>query len=560
VTAAAPQLRIFISYRRDDSQGFARSIHDRLAQHFGGEAVFRDINDIEPGRPWEEAIDQALVSCDVFVLLIGRGWLDATDDEGKRRIDDPEDRHRREIETAIDRRIRMFVVLMEDAHMPRRKQLPQTSPGQEYGGVALVPALHALRIADHAFDYGIEELIANIERASEQAHESEVARQREAAEDLQREAEAERDREAEGQLAADEQERKRAEEEARRRAEAEERARAEEERKRAAERATEGEITKDDEAERRRRLLTFAAVGLGALVVVVVALVIASSGGDGGGAAVDGAPIPVGDLPVALVYDNGGLWVANRRDGSVSRIEDGESPKASDETSVGGDPEGIAVAAGTVLVSDGAGDSLSVIDQNGDLGQPITVNLRPASIAVAGDTAWVANEGSRSVSRLAPPDENQSIPVGDGPYGVASGAGAVWVTNRGEGTVSRINTTTHKVDDTIPVGANPKGIAVGDDAVWVANTDDNTVSRIDLTSLTADDEISVEDEPRGVVSAFGSVWVTNGGSDSVSRIDPEEGEVVQTIAVGAEPEGITAGPDSVWVANGGDNTVTRITP
>jgi TIR domain len=173
VSVEGPQPRIFISYRRDDSQGFARSIHDRLAQHFGPDAVFRDVNDIEPGRPWSEAIDYALASCDVFVLLIGRRWLEATDDEGNRRLDDPEDRHRKEIETAVSRRIRIFIALMEDAHMPRRKELPQGSPGEEPTGLQLVPALHALRIADHAFDYGIEELVTNIERATDQTHVSE---------------------------------------------------------------------------------------------------------------------------------------------------------------------------------------------------------------------------------------------------------------------------------------------------------------------------------------------------------------------------------------------------
>ena len=189
MSAEGSQPRIFISYRRDDSQGFARSIHDRLAQHFGPDAVFRDINDIEPGRPWAEAIDHALASCDVFVLLIGRRWLEATDDEGNRRLDDPEDRHRREIETAVNRRVRIFVALMEDAHMPRRKELPQGSPGEEPSGLQLVPALHALRIADHAFDYGIEELVTNIERAAEQAHVSEEATQQLTAESRQREAE-----------------------------------------------------------------------------------------------------------------------------------------------------------------------------------------------------------------------------------------------------------------------------------------------------------------------------------------------------------------------------------
>ena len=312
MTTAGPEPRIFIAYRRDDSQGFARSIHDRLAQHFGPDAVFRDINDIEPGRPWEEAIDEALASCDVFVLLIGRGWLEATDDEGKRRIEDPEDRHRREIETAINRHIRMFVALMEDAHMPRKKQLPPAPPGDQSRGLQTVAALHALRIADHAFDYGIEELVANIERASQQARESEEEREREAAETRQREAEA--------QAEAEELERTREMHRAAglRRPEEEDR-----------EREQQGEAARD------RRPLALAGIGLGVVALIVLAFVLLSGGDDEGGATVDGAAIAVGEKPVDLVFANGELWVTNRVGGSVSVINPDE-PTESSPVQVGG--------------------------------------------------------------------------------------------------------------------------------------------------------------------------------------------------------------------------------
>ncbi len=273
MSEAAPPLRIFISYRRDDSQGFARSIHDRLALHFGAEAVFRDINDIQPGRPWEEAIDAALGSCDVFVLLIGRRWLEATDDEGNRRINDPEDRHRREIETAIHRQIRIFVALMEDAEMPRAKELPQSAVGP-HEGIRQVPALHALRIADHAFDYGVEELIANIERAAEQQR-AEAERERAEAAQRQSEADAEREREEEERRRAEAAERERAEATERERAEATARERAEREAKPA-----EKERKTDTPAgERTRRTRTIAALAVGAVIVVVGAIVLLSSGG-----------------------------------------------------------------------------------------------------------------------------------------------------------------------------------------------------------------------------------------------------------------------------------------
>ena len=158
MSAADPGLRIFIAYRRDDSQGFAGRIYDALVNRFGADAVFRDINDIEPGRPWNEAIDDALASCDAFVLLIGGGWLDA-ERAGRRRLEDPADRHRREIETAVARNVRIFVALMEHARMPDRTELPEDS-----SGLRTVPELHAIPIEDHAFEYAIEQLIRGIER------------------------------------------------------------------------------------------------------------------------------------------------------------------------------------------------------------------------------------------------------------------------------------------------------------------------------------------------------------------------------------------------------------
>jgi YVTN family beta-propeller protein len=557
VSAAGPQPRIFISYRRDDSQGFARSIHDRLAQRFGPDAVFRDINDIEPGRPWAEAIDDALASCDVFVLLIGRGWLAATDDEGNRRLDDPEDRHRREIETAVNRRIRIFVALMEDAHMPRRKELPQGSPGEDPRGLQVVPALHALRIADHAFDYGIGELVTNIERAAEQAHVSEEARQRATAE--------ERQRQAEEQQRAEEDERKHAEEtaEEQRSAEAEERRRAEEQRKRAAEErkpAEDSEVTTDRE-EGRRRLLTLAGVGLGVLAVVVVAFLIVSSGDEDGSATVVEPEVEVGEHPVDLAHSEDGLWVTNRVGRSVSLVDEGDPAELIRTWQLDGEPEGVAVGAGLAFVANREGDEVWRIDPNEGVRDARGVGSAPSGVAVnGGATLWVTDFGSNTVSRIVGDGARESIDVRDEPYGVAIGDdGAAWVTNRGDNSVSRIGPTSTTADDPITVGLHPRGIDVSADTVWVANTEDGDVTRIDLNGGEPE-RFEVGTLPRGVVVAFGSVWVTNGGSDSVTRLDAETGEEIQIIDVGAAPEGIAAGSDSVWVANGGDNTVTRIDP
>jgi TIR domain len=123
----ATGIRIFVGYRRSDTAKIAQKIYGRLSRHFGGtKAVFQDVNGIRPGRPWSQVIDEAIATCHVFVVLIGSGWLAATKDEERRRIDDSEDRHRREIEVALEREIPVIPVLIDAAEMPAREDLPES--------------------------------------------------------------------------------------------------------------------------------------------------------------------------------------------------------------------------------------------------------------------------------------------------------------------------------------------------------------------------------------------------------------------------------------------------
>jgi len=116
--------RIFISYRRDDSAGYAGRLYDRFTQHFGPEQIFMDIDTIEPGLDFVEVIEEAVGSCDVLIALIGRQWLTITDDTGQRRLDNPEDFVRLEIKTALERNIRVIPALIRGASMPRSRDLP----------------------------------------------------------------------------------------------------------------------------------------------------------------------------------------------------------------------------------------------------------------------------------------------------------------------------------------------------------------------------------------------------------------------------------------------------
>jgi hypothetical protein len=87
---------IFINYRRDDSAGHAGRLHDRFVSVLGGRSVFMDLDDIQPGANFVNAIEEQVGACDVMLVLIGKRWL-ARDAAGRRRIDDPDDFVRIEI-------------------------------------------------------------------------------------------------------------------------------------------------------------------------------------------------------------------------------------------------------------------------------------------------------------------------------------------------------------------------------------------------------------------------------------------------------------------------------
>ncbi|HUG90094.1 MAG TPA: protein kinase [Planctomycetaceae bacterium] len=120
--------RIFISYRRDDSIDIAGRIYDRLEGEFGREAVFIDVDAIPPGVDFREHLTSAVGACDVLLAVIGDEWLEVRHEAGllagTRRLDDPADFVRIEIEAALTRGIRVIPVLVGQAKMPAPERLP----------------------------------------------------------------------------------------------------------------------------------------------------------------------------------------------------------------------------------------------------------------------------------------------------------------------------------------------------------------------------------------------------------------------------------------------------
>jgi hypothetical protein len=148
--------RVFISYRRDESAGYAGRIADSFEEYFGEDKVFRDIDSLEPGLDFSEAIERALESSEVLVAVIGKHWLTATDAAGQRRLEDPDDYVQMEIAAALQRNLRVIPVLVQGASMPSTDELPED----------LAPLSHrnAFELHDTSWRDDIRRLITAIER------------------------------------------------------------------------------------------------------------------------------------------------------------------------------------------------------------------------------------------------------------------------------------------------------------------------------------------------------------------------------------------------------------
>lgn len=166
--------RIYLSYRRQDTAFPAAWLHERLVDRFGRDAVFKDIDSIDLGDDFAEAIRTLVGSCDVLLAMIGPEWATITDAAGRRRLDDPNDFVRLEIETALQWGVRIIPILVQGATLPRVEQLPIS--------LAKLVRQQALELSPNRFDGDSSRLLLVLERAiaSQQARRGPEERLREA--------------------------------------------------------------------------------------------------------------------------------------------------------------------------------------------------------------------------------------------------------------------------------------------------------------------------------------------------------------------------------------------
>ena len=134
---------IFISYRREDSIAYAGRLYDHLADQFGEDRIFMDIDTMKVGLDFVEQIEKAVHDCDLLIAVIGKTWVQIKDEEGHRRLDNPEDFVRVEIQAALERNIPVVPLLIGGAEMPRASELPE--------GLAKLTRRHAMKMSDERY-------------------------------------------------------------------------------------------------------------------------------------------------------------------------------------------------------------------------------------------------------------------------------------------------------------------------------------------------------------------------------------------------------------------------
>jgi hypothetical protein len=147
---------IFISYRRDDSQGFAGRLADDLSEIFGPDLVFRDV-EIPAGYDFTEVLTRAVAACDVLLVVIGRNWRAPSENTAKSRLFDPVDWVRAEIEAAFNHGKHVIPTLVAGTNMCTAAELPES--------IAHLSKMQAFKLTDRRWNDDIQDLVQLLRKA-----------------------------------------------------------------------------------------------------------------------------------------------------------------------------------------------------------------------------------------------------------------------------------------------------------------------------------------------------------------------------------------------------------
>ncbi len=281
----------------------------------------------------------------------------------------------------------------------------------------------------------------------------------------------------------------------------------------------------------------------------------------------------VGSTPSNIAVGEGGVWVLNGDDQTVSQI-DPQTKRIVKTFGTGGVPTDLAVGAGAVWVGNGASTPEAIAGESYTTGVSridprtaiVTRKLRlpprgpepggsgafhyagVSQLAVGAGSLWAINP-NLTVSRFdaATGALVARVPVKAG-SGITAGKEGVWVTGAVKPSVSRIDVRTNKVVETIPLNAsNAVGIAVGAGSVWVSDPPDGLVWRIEPGPRPLTRSIDVGIGAINITFGNGAVWAANFVDGTVVRIDPRTNSVTKRFPLPGTPQGIAARAGSSWV-------------
>jgi YVTN family beta-propeller protein len=258
--------------------------------------------------------------------------------------------------------------------------------------------------------------------------------------------------------------------------------------------------------------------------------------------------IRVGAGPSAIGVNGGTVWVANKVDGTVEKVD----PKTGKVTSAGTatNATGLSIGEGFAWVLGGFPTSVvySFALSGGNQGTKIELGTNSEDIAAGEGSVWVTDLNTRALLRINPGTHAiTSIPTGGIPTGVAVGGGSVWVTVDGgsKDEVLRIDPKSEAITH-VELKVRADDVAWGPGGLWVANGDDDSVTRIDSGTNAVKNSVAVGREPIDVAVGDGAVWVADQQGQAVSRVDTATGKAA-TVRMGLYPSAVAIGSDTVWV-------------
>ena len=305
-----------------------------------------------------------------------------------------------------------------------------------------------------------------------------------------------------------------------------------------------------------------------AAAIAGVAVALITAGGSAGSLVV-GSTIPVGKHPAGVAIAAGSVWVTNDVDNTVSRI-DPVAGKVTATVALRGraypDPKVVAVSDGALWVVAPTTGTISRIDpETGGLVATLTIPGSAGGVAAEGTTLWVTSfdpyrcSANRCFSRLTRIDTRSNRVTGtfkvDSATGIAAAYGSLWIVNHRSWAVTRFDPRKSKGTATIPVRigregtfAGPEEVAAGLGAVWVSHPVQDLVTRIDprTNRVVARVRFPRNAEPNRLVVGAGSLWAV--GPKQIFRIDPRTNRIADAVRIGRHPDGDYRGLRSIAVS------------